>query len=131
MSIRIQNTADAVALLAPTAGHLEHEVLQALFLALDGTLIQHTILSRGTAEQTSLCIRTLLGSALCVGAQSIIVAHNHPNGNSEPSMVDLRATYRLMEAARVVGLTLIDHLVITGSDHSSMRAMGLLSTRSV
>jgi DNA repair protein RadC len=126
VSTRIQTTTDALALLAPHSRHLEYETLQALFLGADGTLIQHATVSRGTADQTSLCIRTVLGTALAMGAQAIIVAHNHPNGNPEPSVLDVRATYRLLECARAVGLVLVDHLVITATDHRSMRAMGML-----
>ncbi len=130
MSIQIQTTTDALDLFVSRGRCLKYERLQALFLHADGTLIHHTVVSRGTTNQTRLCIRTVLGSALALGAHSFMLAHNHPNGNPEPSLLDVRATYRLMEAAQVVGLTLLDHLIITATDHRSMRAMGMFPTQS-
>lgn len=130
MPTRIQTTTDALALLAPQGRHLEYEILQALFLSADGTLLRHAVISQGTADHTSLCIRTVLRAALAISAEAIIIAHNHPNGNPDPSVLDIRATYKLLEGARVVGLTLVDHLVLTATDHRSMAAMGILSDSS-
>lgn len=126
MSTQVQTTADALNLLAPHGKHLKHEELQALFLDATGTLLQHRVLSQGTANQTFLCVRTVLATALRMNAQGIILAHNHPNGNPEPSILDVRATYRFKEGARLVGVALVDHLIITDTDHRSMRAMGIL-----
>ena len=64
--------------------------------------------------------------ALKVGAEEIIVAHNHPSGNPTPSRADIAATARLQDGAELVGLKLIDHLIIgNGERFCSLAEMQL------
>lgn len=64
--------------------------------------------------------------ALWLGTKSLIVAHNHPSGDPEPSRADHAATRRLCDAAKLLNLRIHDHIVIAGNRHWSFRAAGLM-----
>lgn len=66
----------------------------------------------GTLDRCVLSPREILRVALLSGAASIIVAHNHPSGDPTPSSEDILATRRLREAAKVLDITLLDHLIV-------------------
>ena len=66
-------------------------------------------------------------AAILANAAALIVAHNHPSGNPEPSREDLKVTRQLVEAGKVMGIPLHDHLILTGDGHTSFAERGLLS----
>lgn len=77
-------------------------------------------LSKGGASQTVLDITVILTVALKSAASSIIVAHNHPSGNLQPSSADINITKRLDEACKLIGICLHDHLVISEDGYLSL-----------
>lgn len=92
-------------------------------LLLDG---KHRLLRRHRASQGTLTAslvhpREVFGPALREGAAAVAVAHNHPSGDPEPSSEDLAVTRRLIEAGRLVGVPLLDHLVIADGGYVSIR----------
>ncbi len=64
--------------------------------------------------------------ALLAGAHHMIVAHNHPSGRSEPSQADADLTRRLLDAGKLIGIPLVDHVVVTTTDHHSFANAGAL-----
>jgi len=82
---------------------------------------------RGTSTAAPVHVREVFKSAIRWGAQSIVVAHNHPSGDPTPSKEDIRLTERLVDASRIVGIPIVDHLVIGRSDSSALR--GYMSLR--
>jgi DNA repair protein RadC len=64
--------------------------------------------------------------ALLASATSIIVAHNHPSGNLNPSKSDRNLTERIKKSGKMLGITLEDHIILTADDYVSMRAKGML-----
>ena len=64
--------------------------------------------------------------ALLVGASSIVLCHNHPSGDSEPSRQDMEMTERFKEAGELLGLPVMDHIIIGGSSYYSFMERGLL-----
>ncbi|HEX2763623.1 MAG TPA: JAB domain-containing protein [Allosphingosinicella sp.] len=122
----IRTAADATHLLAPFfASQIDVEAVAVLHLDQERRLLGTTF-SEGVAEQADLPLREILGAALRVGAAAIIVAHNHPSGDPEPSEQDLSATRRLFEAAGAAGIRLVDHLIFAGGECRSLRKLGLL-----
>ena len=116
---------DVLPLLAPWVdSEREHVVL----IARDrkGRTLSVQELTRGTDCAAVFSPRDILRSALLQGADSIIVAHNHPSGDPTPSQDDIAVTSRLAEAARVVECPLVDHLVITGTGAWSFKEHDLL-----
>lgn len=104
--------ADAAELLRAVIGDDPREVFAALYL--DGRhapLAVHAC-SVGTATETIVHPREVFGPALMLSAKAVIVAHNHPSGDPAPSSQDRTVTDRLQEAATLLGVELLDHLVI-------------------
>jgi DNA repair protein RadC len=70
--------------------------------------------------------REVLGPALRVRAAALVVAHNHPSGDPEPSSEDCALTERLRDASRLLGLELLDHVVVGRTGFVSLRERGVL-----
>lgn len=86
-------------------------------LTLDGAnrLIAKRIVTIGTLTSSLVHPREVFAETITDRAAGIIVAHNHPSGNLEPSQADKEVTTRLQEAGKLLGITLLDHLVLTKS----------------
>lgn len=84
-------------------------------------------ISRGTISTSLVHPREVFGPALRMGAASILVAHNHPSGDPKPSRQDEEVTVRLVEAGKLLGVLVIDHLII-GADGAfvSFNELGLI-----
>ena len=80
----------------------------------------------GHADGADLPIREIVTDAARHGTTGLILAHNHPSGNPTPSATDQRITRRLAIVGEAIDVTILDHLVIAGSECRSMRQMGLL-----
>ena len=91
---------------------LEHEVFLGLFLDTHHRLLVAQELFRGTLTQTSVYPRELVKEALRHNAAALIVAHNHPSGQAEPSRADEYLTQSLKTALALVDVRLLDHFVI-------------------
>ncbi|HJN76270.1 MAG TPA: DNA repair protein RadC [Myxococcota bacterium] len=96
--------------------HLDVEELHALYLDRRGRPLARRRISVGNDASTIVDPRQVLRPAIQLGAASVIVAHNHPSGDPEPSDADLDVTRRLRAAAEVLGVRLLDHLVIGDGD---------------
>lgn len=103
----------------------EHFVV--LFLDGRRKVIGHEVVSIGTLTATLVHPREVFAPALVARASSILVAHNHPSGDPEPSHEDIMLTKRLQEAGRLLGVQVDDHLVLAGAGaFCSMRQKGLI-----
>ena len=126
----LHETADAIRLLQPVTRGSRVEVLQALYLDRRNRLIDQRILNSGTETQTLFSPRQVLQPAMQLDAHAIILAHNHPCGNREPSTDDIRSTYTLVNAARPLGIHIRDHIILTQTDYFSMYEEGVLASES-
>lgn len=123
----VVSTAPAlIAYLTLAAAELPYERLQAIFLDGRGRALAEETVSHGSVLETPIYPREILRRALELGSAALILAHNHPSGDPQPSRGDVAATRRLVEAAALVGVEVRDHLVIARSGWSSFRALGLL-----
>lgn len=91
---------------------LDQEVMGALYLDTRSRLIAEREVYRGTLSRASVEPRGLLRPALLLGASSMLLFHTHPSGDPSPSAEDFAFTRRMVEAANVVGVHLLDHLVL-------------------
>ena len=82
-------------------------------------------ISHGTANSSLVSPREVFQKALLANAVSIIVMHNHPSGDPTPSREDIEVTKRLVEAGKIVGVEVLDHLII-GDRYSSLKEKGYL-----
>jgi DNA repair protein RadC len=107
------------------AGHLRHERLHVLYLDIKNRLIgEHT--SDGTIDEAPFYPREIIRQALELGAASLIMVHNHPSGELNPSRADLAVTRRLVALAEPLGIAIFDHLIVGVTGHLSLRSEGLL-----
>ena len=113
--IVVQTPADAAAMIrAVLPKEQKEERVFVLPLDAQGRVLAKPILVSVGHEDGTAAIDAgaIFREALKVGAEEIIVAHNHPSGNPTPSRADIAATARLQDGAELVGLKLIDHLII-------------------
>jgi DNA repair protein RadC len=125
-AMRIATAEDAARILAPMFAAAEAERIVVIHLDPDQNLLGMTVEGAGEADDVALPVAAIAASALRLGADGIVVAHNHPSGNPEPSEADREATRRLADAVRSIGVRLVDHLVFGGGETKSFRAMGLV-----
>lgn len=92
---------------------LDHEEAWLIFLTRSNTVIGTEMVSKGTLNSTSVDCRTILRRVLLNNAGGIIIAHNHPSGNPQPSSEDIRFTERLKDACKLMDIILIDHIIVS------------------
>ncbi|MEK4263982.1 MULTISPECIES: RadC family protein [unclassified Paenibacillus] len=102
----------------------EHFVL--LFLDSRNKVIGRETISIGTVNSGLVHPREVFKAAIRRGAVSIIAAHNHPSGDSTPSEEDIELTNRLVEASKLIGIELQDHVIIASQSNMSMKLRGLM-----
>ncbi|KVR89655.1 JAB domain-containing protein [Burkholderia vietnamiensis] len=110
---------------AKLAGY-EHEVFAVLFMDTQHRLIEYAEMFRGTIDGASVYPRELVKEALRLNAAAVIVSHNHPSGNPEPSGADRALTQRLKEALGLVDVRVLDHIIVAGTDTTSFTERGLI-----
>ena len=102
------------------------EVLYVLFLDARKTVLDCRELSRGRLNAVEIPVRRLVEQALELRASFVILAHNHPSGVVSPSREDEQATHAIRDALALVDVELIDHIIVSGCEYSSMRECAAL-----
>lgn len=105
---------------------LDHEVFATLYLDTRHRALGFEELFRGSIAGAEVHPRVLVQRALAHGAAAVIVGHNHPSGNPEPSAADCTVTARLKQALALVDVRLLDHFVVGDGPPTSMAARGLV-----
>ncbi len=103
--------------------YMSEEVFSLLCLDSDNKFLAMTEISRGTVNATEISTRRAVDAALKAKASAVVMVHNHPSGNPTPSVNDLATTRALKDAFSLINVRLIDHIIVTDSEHCSMRAM--------
>lgn len=80
----------------------------------------------GSLAQVDVHPREVFRPLIRAGIHSVILVHNHPSGDPEPSEADVELTHRMTEVGRLVGIPVLDHLVVSDRDHVSLAALGLV-----
>jgi len=98
-------------------------------LTLDGAarLIQKRVVFIGTLNQSLVHPREVFADAILDRAAGIICVHNHPSGNIQPSREDIAVTKKLVEAGKIIGIRIMDHVIIGKNTYYSFQAGGLLN----
>ena len=107
-------------------GHREREVFAAVMLDSRNKLIEYVELFMGTIDGAEVHPRVVAKHALRINCSALIVAHNHPSGDIEPSAADRAVTIRLKQALALLDVRLLDHVVVGGRSSLSMAARGWL-----
>ncbi len=101
---------------------LPKEHLRGLYLNQHFKVIHDEVISIGTIDASIIHPREVFRPALEYGAAAVILAHNHPSGNVEPSKADKEVTEELIKAGRIMGVRLLDHVIIGGEKFQSVEA---------
>lgn len=112
--------------LAIDMAQLTIERVRILYLDTRNRLIDDHHLGDGSIDEAAIHPREVIRRAMDLGASALILVHNHPSGNPEPSSADIQITRRIAEAGRLLGVTLHDHVIIGREGHVSLRAKGLI-----
>ena len=107
-------------------GDLPHEVFGVIFMDSQNKMIEYKEMFRGTISQTSVYPREVAKEGLLLNAATVILAHNHPSGNLQPSSADLNLTRKLKETLDLVDIRILDHFIVAGSQYLSMAEKGLM-----
>ena len=111
---------------APSLAHLAHEEFHVLLLnSQNGPICQRQI-TRGILDASLIHPREVFRDAIVLRAAALILVHNHPSGNPEPSAEDLKVTRQLSTAGDQLGIPVLDHIIIAGETFSSLAGRGLL-----
>ncbi|PLZ30388.1 hypothetical protein CBP27_23615, partial [Fischerella thermalis WC542] len=97
-----------------------------LLLDVKNRLLGTQVITIGTATETLAPPREIFREVIRQGATRLIVAHNHPSGNIEPSSEDIELTRQLLAGAAFLGIPLLDHLILGNGNHQSLREITTL-----
>ena len=126
---KIYSSEDAYKVLLPTykEGTICYkEYFKVLFLNQANQVLGYTLISEGGITETCADVRVILQAALLTNSVAIILAHNHPSGNMKPSRQDMEITKQVKEAARLMRITVTDHLILTDAGYYSFADEGQL-----
>lgn len=104
----------------------DREQFRILFLDKKNRLIADEVQQQGTVDHTPVYVREVVKRALEVSATAIILVHNHPSGDPTPSEADIAMTRAIIAAARPLGVTVHDHIIVGREGHASLKALGLM-----
>jgi len=123
---KISSSNSVFEILQPVIGELEHEEFWILYLNNSNKVIEQFQISKGGITGTLVDVRITLRKALELGAVSLILAHNHPSGNLNPSEADKQLTSKLKTAAESLDIKILDHLIVTEKSYFSFADEGML-----
>ncbi len=121
----ITGPAQALAHLGPLRS-LDRETLAVLLLDIRLSPIALETIAVGTVAHVSVEAREVFAPAVAARASSVVLAHNHPSGDPEPSSQDAEFTRAMVEAGRVLSIEVVDHLIVTLRSYYSFRKSGRL-----
>jgi DNA repair protein RadC len=106
--------------------HRTTEEFRVIFLNNRNVMIRDEAMGTGTVNQAPVYPREIVKRALELSASGVILVHNHPSGDPQPSRDDIQMTKAVIEAGRHLNLSVHDHVIIGRGGHVSMRAQGLI-----
>lgn len=126
MGPQIRHERDVYALVGRPLAMAETEMMAVIMLNAGQRVIDVSTLSQGSPRAVVMFPGDVFRGAIRAAAAGVILAHNHPGGDPWPSDADIKLTERIIEAGRVVGIPLLDHLVIArGGEYRSLAKEGL------
>lgn len=119
---------DAAALCADIAD-LAQETFHVLLLNNRNRLIERQMVTLGVVDSTFMHAREIFRPAILAGANQIVLTHNHPSGDPSPSAEDIKSTRQMIEAGRIIGIKVLDHVIVGKTDgthagYQSLRETG-------
>lgn len=101
---------------------LPKEQLRGLYLNVHNRVIANEVISMGTVNANVIHPREVFRAAIEYNAVAVVLAHNHPSGEPTPSKEDVEVTNQLIQAGKILGIRVLDHVIITADSYSSVNA---------
>lgn len=124
---QITSSKDAADFFMPMLGDLNHEEFWILLLNRGNRIIDSFMVSQGGISGTVIDVRLILKNALDKMASAIILCHNHPSGTMQASNADLNITKKIKNAAEIMDITVLDHVIIGQNNYLSLADEGMLN----
>ncbi|HUF53231.1 MAG TPA: DNA repair protein RadC [Dehalococcoidia bacterium] len=121
----IRSAQDVFALLFADMALLEQEELRVVLLNARNEVLTHKAVYKGNISMVVVRLAEVFAPAVREGCESIIVVHNHPSGDPSPSAEDASLTKQLVEAGKLLGIELLDHIILARNGHASLRDLKL------
>lgn len=124
--LKVTSSKDAFEMIRGDLMDLNHEEFWLVLLKRNNEVLKKEMISRGGVSGTVVDAKIIFKRALEETASGLILAHNHPSGNTKPSQEDINLTKRIKEAGKSLDISVLDHLIITDSSYFSFADEGLL-----
>lgn len=123
---KIQTSKDAFDIIAPSLADLPHEEFWAIYLNRANNIVEKRFVSSGGVAGTVVDVKMVIKPAVENLASSIILCHNHPSGNKQPSDADIKITKKIIEAGKLLEINILDHIIICENSYFSFADEGML-----
>lgn len=124
--VQISSPQDIAELFMEDMRYEKKEYFKVLHLNTKNEIIMKENVAVGSLDMAVVHPREVFSNALRRSASALVLVHNHPSGNPEPSAQDLRTTAQIVEAGAILGITVLDHLIIGDGIYVSLRERGLM-----
>lgn len=121
---RITSPRDAAAIVVPDLRYELKEHFKLLILDTKHHVLAYETVSVGSLNASIVHPREVFLAAVKKSAAGIILVHNHPSGDPTPSQEDINITKRLMDAGEIMGIKVLDHIIVGGGNHLSLKESG-------
>jgi DNA repair protein RadC len=122
----IHDSEEVARIYSPKLRDLKKEIFMVVLLASNNKIIRDAIISEGVLNASVVTPREVFREAVLGMAAAVILIHNHPSGNPEPSSEDLRLTRQMKEVGQTMNIPVLDHLIIAGDRYTSFADKKLL-----
>jgi DNA repair protein RadC len=123
---KITCTTDLVELMQDKIANIPHEEFWAVFVSQSSAILGMENIGKGGLTSTTVDVRMIMKKALECSATGILLCHNHPSGNIKPSNQDINITCQIKEAADILNISILDHLIINKDNYFSFNAEGMI-----
>ena len=124
--VTIKSPAEVSMLLMEEMRHLKKEVFKVILLNTKNHIIKYLNVSVGSLNSSIVHPREVFSEAVKAGCSGMLLVHNHPSGDPEPSREDVETTQRLVNAGSILGIKVLDHVIIGDGRYISLREQGLM-----
>ncbi|WP_019720233.1 RadC family protein [Heyndrickxia coagulans] len=122
----VRSPQDGYELLKQILGDKDREYFVVVSLDTKNQPVSINICHIGSLNASIVHPREVMKSAILSNAASIIVGHNHPSGKTEPSREDIEVTKRLVEAGKIIGIEVLDHIIVGDETFTSLKEKGYI-----
>jgi len=123
---KIVSSQDVFDKMQPRLADLSHEEFWVVLLNQASKVLDTVRISQGGLSETSVDLRLIFRSALLAKASAMILCHNHPSGNNKASSADVKLTEKIVNAGKIMGITVLDHIIVAESSYYSFADEGVI-----